>query len=120
MPDLLSPILPLEADIQRDILRWLDVDNRVVWASKFNSGNLAGGFYKANYLKGCPDILGQLIDGRILAIEVKRANFVKPRPSIESEVNQAAFIKLSSSFYGVAGFVTSVRDVEALIDGAFK
>lgn len=86
--DLVPPRVPgddwpgvpgvLEADIQAAALELLRVHPRVAWAHRMNVGG--GKFARPDgtltrFIKfafeGCSDILGQLIDGRFLAIECK-------------------------------------------------
>jgi len=72
---------PTEHDIQTAILRYLAVDGRVAWAERFNTGAhvietpTAAGHMSRRFIRyafpGCADILGQLCDGRFLAVEVK-------------------------------------------------
>jgi hypothetical protein len=70
---------PTEHAIQDAILRYLAVDKRIAWAQRINSGahtaesvNAKGKpvrrFVRYGF-PGCSDILGQLTDGRLLAIE---------------------------------------------------
>jgi VRR-NUC domain len=57
---------------------------------------------------GCPDIIGQLIDGRLLAVEVKSPT---GRPTTE----QTAFLKRVADNGGVAVLAKSVDDVVAAL-----
>lgn len=69
-------------DLQGAILVYLAWDNRVAWAHRFNSGahaitsTNAKGKTTRRFVRyafpGCADILGQLVTGHLLAIEVKR------------------------------------------------
>lgn len=78
----LTPLAPREHDLQGAILVYLAWDHRVAWAHRFNSGAhvLTGidaqGQETRRFVRyafpGCSDILGQLVTGHLLAIEVKR------------------------------------------------
>ena len=64
----------LESAIQKKILHWLGYRGIFAWTNK-TQGTFdpkRGAFRKTNQLKGVPDILGVLPDGRFLGIEVKR------------------------------------------------
>ena len=116
---------PLEQDIQSAILQWLKYHPRVAWAARFNSGSALltgkGGHNRPvvfNTLAGCPDILGQLDDGRLLAVEVKRPSWIKP--SNERERKQAEFLDLAARHGAVALFARRIEDVAAAIAEAFN
>src|SRR5207253_3522365 len=61
-----------ESTIQASILRLLDIHPKVAWAERMNSGvaKLKGFRVRFGFV-GCADIIGQLVDGRLLAIECK-------------------------------------------------
>ena len=59
------------------------------------------------------DIIGQLTDGRFLAIEVKR-------PSGKVTDEQAAFIGMVQNSNGVAFVARSVADVFQVLDGVMR
>ena len=116
-PFKLKPFIPYEQDIQKAILSFLRYDYRVAWAERFNSGAAVlpcGGGKKRpirfNTLDGCPDILGQMKDGRILAIEVKRPPWRKPQDT--REMDQERFLNKVNTFRGIGFFATSVADVQ--------
>lgn len=77
---LTAPEIP-EKQIQAAILDYPRLDYRVAWAYRFNTGARIVREFDANgcpkerriqyAFKGCADILGQLVDGRFLAIECK-------------------------------------------------
>lgn len=99
-----------EHDIQNSILAYLARCSKVAWAHRMNSGkfkksNGDGSFrwIQAGFV-GCPDIMGQLTDGRFLAVEVKAA---KGRLSPE----QSAFLDAVLAGNGVAIVARSVDDV---------
>lgn len=63
-----------ERDVLKEVLGAVTYHPRVAWAERMNSGVMQqGGRYVRFGFVGCPDIVGQLRDGRFLAIEVKRA-----------------------------------------------
>jgi hypothetical protein len=100
--------------VQAAVLRYLALDPRVAWAERINSGAawLPGKGGRSRPVKfgftGCADIIGQLKNGRFLAIEVKR-------PSGTATAAQEAFIARVRNNGGVAGVVRSVDDLEALL-----
>ncbi|MBM3571196.1 MAG: VRR-NUC domain-containing protein [Alphaproteobacteria bacterium] len=98
-------VIVTEADTLRACLALLRVHPRVAWAERINSGVRGGvrfGF------PGCPDILGQLKDGRVLAVEVKG-------PLGRATAAQVRFLTLVRRWGGVSGVVRSTADLEALI-----
>lgn len=66
--------VPREAEIQRAILDWLEVSGHLHWRVCVSAVMGGGGkFFRANPMKGHPDIAGVLRpSGRYFAIEVKR------------------------------------------------
>ena len=67
---------PKEAAILASVLQALNFYPSVIFAHRFNSGAYAVGEGKARRFvrfgfQGCPDILGMLKGGKLLAIEVK-------------------------------------------------
>ena len=105
---------PKEADVLKAVLTALSMHPRVAWAQRMNSGagkvQRAGGvsqFMRWGFV-GCPDVLGQLRDGRTLAVECKRPSG-KPTPE------QIAFLRCVRANGGVALVARSVDDLlEAL------
>ncbi|EXJ13882.1 hypothetical protein [Imhoffiella purpurea] len=118
----LTPVEPLEHDIQGAILRYLAVDRRVAWAKRFNTGAqvIEGqdrqGRRKRRFIRyafpGCADVLGQLASGHFLAIECKRHG-EKPTPE------QAAFLEDVSRAGGLAIVGRSIEDVKHGLDAFF-
>lgn len=104
-----DPPTPYESEVQRDVLAVLRVHPKVAWAKRMNSGAFLVGepgaqrFVRAAF-KGCADILGQMRDGRFLAVECKRAG-EKPTPE------QAAFLEHVRAHRGVAFVARSIDDV---------
>jgi VRR-NUC domain len=114
----LKALHPSEAQTQQSILRYLAIAPRVAWAHRFNTGahvvigQAADGKQTRRFLRyafpGCPDVLGQLRDGRFLAIEVKTKTG-KATPE------QEAFLALVAANGGVAVLARSVDDVVAAL-----
>jgi hypothetical protein len=106
---------PTESAVLSAILRALRIHPAVVWHARMNTGagqllrlNGASQFIRFGF-KGQPDILGQLRDGRLLAIEVKR-------PSGVVSPEQQAFLSRASENGAVAFVARSVADVWAALD----
>lgn len=103
-----------EHQVQTACLQYLAVCPQVAWAERMNSGAVKipvpGG--KDRFIRygfpGCADIIGQLKDGRFLAIEVKS------RTGRATEA-QAAFLKRVATSGGVSGVVRSTGDLQALL-----
>jgi hypothetical protein len=105
---------PREADVLSAVLKALAYHPKVAWHARMNSGAgkvlRAGGvsqFMRWGFV-GCPDVLGQLRDGRVLACEVKR-------PSGSPTDEQRAFLRCVRENGGLAVVARSVDDLlEAL------
>lgn len=112
----LTMLEPTEAQVMRSILRYLELHPGVAWAHRFNVGAAvtkgAGGRERLVRFafRGCPDILGQLVTGRFLAIECKSSTG-RVRP------DQAAFIDLVNANGGLGLVARSVDEVIAAIEG---
>ena len=114
-PFRLKALAPTEHQTQAAILRYLAISPRVAWAQRMNTGAIKipvpGGrdrFVRFGF-PGCPDILGQLTDGRLLAIEVKS-------PSGRASEAQEAFLALVATHGGVAIMARSVTDLTAILE----
>jgi hypothetical protein len=102
---------PTEAAVLLSVRRALSLHPKVAWFERMNSaaGRLlypdgrASQFMRFGFV-GMPDILGQLKDGRLLAIEVKR-------PSGNVSPEQADFIEMSARHHAVAFVARRVSDV---------
>lgn len=94
-----------EAAALVEVLKALRAHPGVAWCERQNSGavRVGGRFVRFGWV-GCPDVLGQLRDGRLLGVEVKAA---KGRASPE----QAAFIERIRAAGGVAFVARDLRDV---------
>jgi len=99
-----------ESEIQSDIMNALTMHPNVVWAHVTTVGNFKGhnGHRFKSGFKGLSDILGQLKDGRLLAIEVKREG---KKPTCE----QTEFINMCNKYGGAAGVARNVDDALELI-----
>ncbi len=106
---VLRAVQPKEATIQAGILRMLRGHAKVAWAHRVNTGAAKlKGFYVRFGWVGCSDIIGQLMDGRFLALEVKkpRENPTKP---------QQLFIERVNRHGGLAACVHSLEEVDAVL-----
>ena len=97
-----------EADIQRVILHYLGL--RGVLATRINSGAVRteDRFFRLNSSPGCSDILA-CYRGSYIALEVKR-------PGKKATPKQAGFLAAVRRAGGVGAVVTSVGDVERILD----
>lgn len=103
-----------EAAALVEVLKALRTHPAVAWCERMNSGahvvQTATGRRFIRYgFKGCPDVLGMLRDGRLLACEVKA-----PKGLLLPE--QAAFLDLVRAADGVAFVARNCRDVFAALD----
>jgi len=106
---------PPESDIQAAVLKYLVVTPLVAWAQRFNTGAHVIESRKANGGKsrrfvhyafpGCSDILGQLADGRFLAVECKSR-----RGRLTAE--QATFLETVNRAGGLGIVARCVEDVQ--------
>lgn len=109
-----------EADVMRAVFDLLRAHRRVAWFMRLNSGAVSDGdryttFYRL-YLpgrpgitKGASDYLGQLTDGRLFLVEVKRPGVTR------GTVEQEMLIGACQAQGGVAGVCQSVDDVLLLL-----
>jgi hypothetical protein len=88
-----------------EVLKALRAHPAVVWCERMNSGAAKVGnrFIRFGF-KGCPDVLGQLRDGRLLGVEVKA-----PKGKLRPE--QAVFLDRIRSGGGVSFVARDCRDV---------
>ena len=93
-----------ESETQRQILKYLEINPKVVIAVRVNSGGHRGRMRGAP--KGTPDILGQLKNGCFLAIEVKDGKK-------EATPKQQEFLDKVNNNGGLAFVARSLEDVEA-------
>ena len=112
MNDLLGDALPLErknakpeAAALKEVLLALTAHPAVAWCERMNSGatKIGNRFVRFGW-RGCPDVLGQLRDGRLIGVEVKAAKG-KLRPE------QTVFLERIRCAGGVAFMARDCRDV---------
>ncbi|MEI6025294.1 MAG: VRR-NUC domain-containing protein [Betaproteobacteria bacterium] len=102
------PVLA-EAAALHEVLAALRAHPQVCWAERLNTGAARVGrrFVRFGF-PGCPDVLGQLHDGRLLAVEVKG-----PRGRLRTE--QKVVLTRVAAAGGVAFVARSLRDVVAAL-----
>ena len=102
-----------ESDIQSDIMTLLATHPKVAWAHVTTSGKVKGrgGHWMTLGYEGMADIIGQLRDGRLLAIEVKRPG------EVPTDI-QAEFMSLVNNNRGLAGWCDSVDGAVDLLKAA--
>ena len=94
-----------EAAALTEVLMTLRAHPAVAWCERMNSGaaRIGNRFVRFGW-PGCPDVLGQLRDGRLLGVEVK-ASKGKLRPE------QTIFLERIRRAGGVAFMARNCRDV---------
>ena len=96
-----------ETELRKEILMRLQQHSRVAWSHRMYTGLLGGHGTAKRYtigFKGCSDIIGQLTNGQLLAIEVKTMNG-GPTPE------QQAFLDLVNKNGGIGFVARSAADV---------
>ena len=94
-----------EAAALLEVLQALRVHPAVAWCERMNSGavRIGGRFVRFGW-PGCPDVLGQLRDGRLLGCEVKG-------PTGRLRPSQVVFLERIRAAGGVAFMARDCRDV---------
>ena len=94
-----------EAAALLEVLKAVRAHPLVAWAERQNSGAAKVGnrFIRFGWL-GCPDVLGQLKDGRLLGVEVKA-------PKGRASPEQLAFLERIRAAGGVGFIARDLRDV---------
>ena len=94
-----------EAAALVEVLKALRTHPAVAWVERMNSGavRIGGRFLRFGW-PGCPDVLGQLNDGRLLGVEVKG-------PAGRLRPEQAVFLDRVRAAGGVAFMARDLRDV---------
>ena len=94
-----------EAAALCEVLKALNAHPAVAWCERMNSGaaRVGGRFIRFGFT-GCPDVLGQLTDGRLLGVEVKA-----PKGTLRPE--QAVMLERIAGAGGVAFVAHDCRDV---------
>ncbi len=100
-----------EAAALVEVLKALKAHPAVVWCERMNTGaaKVGGRFIRFGFT-GCPDVLGQLRDGRLLGVEVKA-----PKGKLRPE--QAVMLSRIAGAGGVAFVAHDCRDVFAELGG---
>ena len=102
-----------EAGVLSAVLKVLSIHPAVAWVRRMNTGAFKIGegrsarFFRAGFV-GCSDIIGQMKDGRFLAIECKSAS----GKLSEAQIN---FIDTVRASGGVAGMARSIDDALLII-----
>jgi hypothetical protein len=88
-----------------EVLMALKAHPAVVWCERMNVGaaKIGNRFIRFGF-KGCPDVLGQLRDGRLLGVEVKS-------PTGKLRPEQSVFLDRVRGAGGVAFVARDCRDV---------
>ena len=118
-----APTGDTEADVMRAVFALLSHHRRVAWFMRLNSGAVSDGdryttFYRlylrgySGMTKGASDYLGQMTDGRLFMVEVKRPGVTKGTPE------QERVLAACREHGGVAGVCQSVEDVLQLLGAA--
>lgn len=112
---LTRPTAP-ESFVLESVLQVLAYHPAVAWAGRFNSGGMRIGegknqrYVRFNTVAGLSDVMGQLKDGRILAVECKR---IGERPTTD----QQGFLDQVNKHGGVAFCAWSADDVVVRLKG---
>lgn len=99
-----------EAAALVEVLKALKTHAAVAWAERMNSGaaRIGNRFIRFGFT-GCPDVLGMLTDGRLLACEVKG-----PKGRLRPE--QSIFLERVRASGGVAFVARNCMDVFAALN----
>ena len=94
-----------EAAALVEVLKALNAHPAVVWCERMNTGaaRIGARFVRFGF-RGCPDVLGQLRDGRLLGVEVNS-------PTGRLRPEQAFFLERVRGAGGVAFTARDCRDV---------
>lgn len=104
---------PRERDILQAVLHLCRIHPAVYWVARINSGAFkVEGRYVRFGFPGCSDILGQLRDGRMLAIETKT-------PKGRLTADQDEFLR-KVGHKGVSVVARSVEDVRIVLDALLR
>lgn len=107
-----SPVCRQEAAALVEVLKALKTHPAVSWCERMNSGAVRMGarFVRFGFV-GCPDVLGQLRDGRLLGVEVKA-----PKGKLRPE--QSIFLERVRCAGGVAFVARDLRELNQLLQKA--
>jgi hypothetical protein len=112
---------PPESVVQREVLAALRAHPKVAWCGRINSGTAvaqnsdgSSRYTRFHTIRGMSDLLGQMRDGRMLAIECKRDHHGRLTE------DQAAFLDKVRENNGVAGMAWSVDSAIEIIERTEK
>ncbi len=109
--------IPLERDVQRAVLEYLAWRKIFAWRNQTTGiyDPRRGVFRAGQTLRGVPDVLGILPDGRFLGVEVKR-------PGKHLEPHQQEFQTRATALKAVCVCVHSAAELDAALtaEGVFK
>ncbi len=102
-----------ESDILKRVLHFMKIHPAVDWAERMNTGMMKKGPHYVRFgFPGLSDIIGQLRDGRLIAVETKDA---RGKLSADQEKFLAKVGK-----HGVAIVARSLDDVKPVLDGLLR
>ena len=108
---------PLEIEeVQPAILEYLKASPLVAWVQRINSGKVQTrhGSWFTGADEGTSDIIGMLVGGRFLALEVKRDE-QSARADAKKKPKQIEFVDNVNNNGGLAAVVWSVEMVEEIL-----
>lgn len=99
-------LAPLEKDSLKEVMQALRTHSKVAWFERFNTGatKIGDRFIRFGF-KGCADILGQMRNGKFLAIEVKKQHGGK------LSTEQEFFLAMVRQHGGIAFTARNLHDV---------
>ena len=111
-----APVVPKrfnrheEQGVLNAVMKVLLMHPNVAWCARFNNGGFkdARGQFVRFGFAGCSDILGQMVDGRLLAVEVKAS---KGRLTDDQEF----FLAKVRANGGISGVARSIEDALAIV-----
>lgn len=106
----LRSVQPYERNIVASVLRALVALPEVSWCARMNTGAAKGKRFVRFGFVGLADIIGQMRDGRFIAIECKRRGG-------DRKDTQQLFLHWVHCAGGLAGFATSVEDALEILTG---
>lgn len=116
--------IPLESEIQKQIMEFLAAHPLVAWRIRINTGEFVQGdshirtHYGLASDECMSDILGQLRDGRVLAIEVKRPPFIEPKTRRENA--QYNFLLTVRENGGIGFFAATLEEARERFNEAIN
>ena len=109
-----QPVRPYERDVQEAVLTLCKMHQKISWLARMNTGATKIGerFIRFGF-PGLSDIIGQTLDGRFVAIEVKREG---EKPTEE----QQAFLQMVAQHNGIAGCAHTAQEAWNIIQEGTK